>query len=71
MILLNAIYGLIMAVGCVLGLWFIVPADLYATIWWRIGLIIWVVWTGVHCIYDPTTYWVVKWFNRNKVYRGR
>jgi hypothetical protein len=64
-VLLNIVYGLIIALMA-LGIAVLLG---YGMAWYEfLGL--WVIWSVGHIIYDTIAYWLVKFFNRTKVYRG-
>jgi hypothetical protein len=67
MVLLNIIYGFIVALFLTLGkMGWLYTADFDESLFFY-G---WLLWTSGHIIYDFVAYYVVEYFNRDKVYRG-
>lgn len=64
MIFLNIIYGLIMAVCMAVGRMFYIDHMHWN---WIFFFAIWGGWTTAHCLQDVAGYWLVRFFNRDKI----
>lgn len=62
MVLINIVYGLIMALCMTGARWWIEGAYLNDWFFWAV----WAGWTTAHILQDIVGFWMVKLFNRNK-----
>lgn len=72
MILLNILYGFVIALVAITGLACYKMINLHQSFSfdYESFFIIWIVWSGGHIVYDVAAHYLVKFFNRNRVYRG-